>query len=368
MKKKLGAILLVVAVVVIALGIWRPWEGHGTSGDPYAGKSLTTVRGVIGSEKRDFFNDSRVQQVFADHGLKVDVSTAGSREIATTTDLSELDFAFPSSAPAAQKIIEKTGAHNTYDPFSSPMVVFTWKPVADLLQRNGVMSTASDGSLQLDVEAYLGLVAKDARWRDLDGAAELYNSPRSVMIGSTDIRTSNSAAMYMDIVSYQLNGASVVTADDQLTKITPTLRRLFVGQGYSASSSDEPFKDYLTQGVGSKPMVVGYEAQYVGTRVNTPDAVPQEAVMAYLSPTVYSKHVVVPLTDEGDQIGRLLAEDGTLRSLAVEHGFRTDGSGLADLARDRGIPGVQRDIINVADTPSFDMTERMIAAIEEGYK
>jgi hypothetical protein len=373
-RARLGIVLLIVAVVVVGVGIWQPWRGWFGGSGGSAGGPLTTVHGVIGSEKRDFFADERVKAAFAEHGLDVVVDTAGSREIATTKDLAGYDFGFPSSTPAAQKLAEKVGASATFDPFSSPMAVFTWSNVAELLERNGVLSTEPDGSRTLDVAAYLALVdsvnadgSVGARWNQLDGAAELYNSSRSVLIGSTDIRKSNSAAMYMDIVSYVLNGNGVVTSDAQLEAILPSLSGVFVRQGYSASSSDEPFKDYLAQGSGSKPLVVGYEAQFLGEQLDDAAALPADAVMAYLSPTVYSKHVLVPFDDAGTRVGELLQTDPTLQALATEHGFRTPGPALAELVAERGIPGFRADIVDVADTPSYDMTEQMIARIEEAY-
>lgn len=373
-RTRLGIVLLVVAVVVVGLGIWQPWRAWFAAGGDGGSVPLTTVRGVIGSEKRDFFADERVKAAFAQHGLDVVVDTAGSREIATTKDLSGYDFGFPSSTPAAQKLAEKVGASATFDPFSSPMVVFTWRDIADLLERNGVVRTAADGSRSLDVAAYLALVDRvgangtvGTRWNELDGAAGLYNSSRNVLIGSTDIRKSNSAAMYMDIVSYVLNGNGVVTSDAQLDAILPALSGVFVRQGYSASSSDEPFKDYLAQGSGSKPLVVGYEAQFLGEQLEASAALPADAVMVYLSPTVYSKHVVVPFTANGTKVGELLQTDATLQALAAEHGFRTPGTALPDLVAQRGIAGFRADLVDIADTPSYDMTERMISRIEEAY-
>jgi hypothetical protein len=48
---------------------------------------LTTVRGVVGSEKKAFFADPEVKRIFALSGLSVEVDTAGSPEIATSVDL-----------------------------------------------------------------------------------------------------------------------------------------------------------------------------------------------------------------------------------------------------------------------------------------
>lgn len=365
MKKILGVSLLLIAVISVVVGIWQPWKASPTTtaADP---ENLLTVTAVIGSEKKEFFNDPAVKKIFADNGYIVDVDTAGSREIATTKELNGYDFAFPSSAPAAQKLAEKTGAKNTYSPFYSPMAVATWEPVIQLLAQNGVASQTPDGVWQIDVAKYLELVKADTRWKDLIGATELYNSPRSVLISSTDIRKSNSAAMYLTVASYVLNNYSVVSTDEQKTAVLPDVTKIFLNQGFSGSSSDEPFRDYLTQGSGSSPLVMVYESQFVGEKITNKN-MPAETVLAYLSPTVFSKHVIVPLTENGDTVGKLLTENPELQQLAAEHGFRTEGSSFQDIITTHNIPGIEKNLVNVAETPSYDVLESLINTISEEY-
>lgn len=365
MKKILGVALLFVAAISIVLSVWQPWKVAPSKTDAVS-TELTTVTAVIGSEKKEFFNDPAVKKVFADNGYNVEVDTAGSREIATTKNLEGYDFAFPSSAPAAQKLAEKAGAKNTYSPFYSPMAVATWEPIIQLLAQNGVASQTPDGVWQIDVTKYLELVKADTRWKDLTGAAELYNSPRSVLISSTDIRKSNSAAMYLTVASYVLNNYSVVSTEEQKTAVLPDVTKIFLNQGFSGSSSDEPFRDYLTQGSGSSPLVMVYESQFIGEKITNKN-MPTESVLAYLSPTVFSKHVVVPLTDTGDIIGKLLTENPELQKLASEHGFRTEGASFQETITNNQIAGIEKNLVNVAETPSYDVLESLINTISEEY-
>jgi PBP1b-binding outer membrane lipoprotein LpoB len=58
-----------------------------TAGCSSAPSGPTVVRGVIGSEKQDFFADPQVVRAFAQHGLDVQVDPAGSRQIATSVEL-----------------------------------------------------------------------------------------------------------------------------------------------------------------------------------------------------------------------------------------------------------------------------------------
>jgi hypothetical protein len=368
-----GIALLAAAVLVVVLLATKPWSSDSEASGGDAGvdsKSLTTVTGVIGSEKSEFFADPAVQAEFAKHGLSVQVTTAGSREIATTVKLDGYDFAFPSSSAAAQKLQVATGKSTSYSPFYSPMALATWKPVLEQLAKIGVAAQDSAGVWSVDVAKYLEVVRKGTRWSDIPGNTA-YPSKRSILIGSTDINTSNSAAMYMDIASYVLNEDNVVSTAAAEKQVLPELAQLFVKQGFTASSSAEPFSDYLSQGMGARPLVNIYEAQFVQSLVDaegkggTP--MPADATLAYLSPTVFSKHVVVPLTAKGDQVGKLLSTDKELARLAAEHGFRTNGSEFAGVVEDKKLSGIQASIVNIAETPSYDTNEHLIDAIARQY-
>ncbi len=376
MKKKVfGVVLAIVAVAAIIIGIGQPWNTlTGNNTTPTAAPTidpanLVTVTGVIGSEKSNFFKDPRVIDELAKQGYVVNVSTAGSRDIATTVDLSKYDFAFPSSASAAKKIQEKLNTTKAYSPFYSPMAIFTWEPVIEVLEQNGIASKDSTGTWEIiDAKKLVDVINAGTRWNELTGASALYPSNRGVLITSTDIRTSNSAGMYMAIASYVLNGDTVISSQAEQDAVMPALSSLFIKQGYSAESSAEPFGDYLAQGMGAKPMVIGYEAQFIEQNVIN-KTLPQGAVIAYLDPTVYSKHEVVPVTDNGDKIGQLLVNDPVLQELAAEHGFRTnDATTFGKVISDNKVPGIQENIVDVADTPSYDTMESMIEKISTLYQ
>lgn len=365
----LAAVLVVGIVVVVFAGqLFGSTDGtrsssSGTTGD------LTIVNGVIGSEKKPFFEDPDVRAVFAEAGLDVRVVTAGSRQIATSVDLSEFDFAFPASAPAAEKIKREAGASTVYAPFFSPMAVATFAPIATLLQSAGVASVDAAGTWHLNMAAYLDLAASGTRWNELPGAAATYNSSRSVLISSTDIRQSNSAAMYLSISSYVANGDTVVNTPEQEAAIIDPIASLFLAQGFSASSSEAPFEDYLAQGIGSKPLVMIYEAQFLGRQMSDSgaNAITDDMLLMYPDPTVLSKHTVVPLGDTGSRVGELLQNDPRLAALAAQYGFRpADPSVFAATLTERGIP-VPVNPVNVVEPPSYETLESMIENIGGRY-
>lgn len=365
MKKKFIGIALAVVVVISLVALFA-LNSAGKKAVVSAA-TVQSVSGVIGSEKQAFFADPRVQKVLRENGLKVNIETAGSRQIATSVDLTKYDFAFPASAPAAQKIQDKMKVSDVYSPFYSPMVIATYKPVVQLLAANGVASQGADGVWRIDMKAYLALASSGKRWSDLVGAKDLYNSPRSILISSTDIRKSNSAAMYLSIASYVLNNSSVVSTSDQEATVLPPASKLFLSQGYSGASSDEPFQDYLSQGAGAVPMVMIYEAQFVGEASQSSSRVTDQMVMAYPDPTVFSKHVLIPFSTGGKKLGQLLTTNPDLIKLEAQFGFRTpDSAAFLQIAKDHKVV-VQPSVTSIAETPSYEVLEAMIDTISKQY-
>ena len=365
----IGLAVVLIAGIVAAVLIGRSAADNGTKATGKDSKGLTLVTGVIGSEKAPFFADPQVKKIFASEGLNVQVTTAGSRQIATSVDLKHVDFVFPSSAPAAEKIEQKTGKSTVFAPFYSPMAIATFKPIVQILKSAGIASQDADGIWHLNMTAYLKAVAKGTRWNDLPGASTAYNSSRSMLISSTDIRQSNSAAMYLSIASYVQNGNNVVSSPAEESAVINPVGNLFLEQGFSASSSEEPFNDYLSQGIGSKPLVMIYEAQYLGQEMSATEssAITKDMVLMYPDPDVFSKHTVVPLTAAGTKVGQLLVNDPRLAKLAALYGFRPANPAVftAQLkAHNLAVPTLP---VNVIDPPSYETLESMIESISAKY-
>ncbi|GAA0398432.1 hypothetical protein GCM10009530_57650 [Microbispora corallina] len=363
MKRWIGvglALLLGVAVVAaVVLGN----RGSGGGGGPAA---LVTVRGVIGSEKKPFFDDPGVRAAFARHGLRVEVDTAGSREIATSVDLRKYDFAFPSSVPAAEKIKQERGATRVYSPFYSPMAIATFQPIVDVLAKAGVVRDSGGGYQVLDLGKFLGLVAKGTRWDALPGNTA-YPARKRVLLTTTDIRTSNSAAMYLAATSYVANDDDVVSSSSQVATVAPIVAPLFLDQGYSESSSEAPFEDYLAIGAGKTPMVVIYEAQYASRLFAADGAIRPDMRLIYPSPTVLSKHTLVPFTDKAAEVGRLLQEDPAFARLEAKYGFRTsDPRVFAGLVASSKAP-IPAGLVDVVEPPTYEHLERLISTIQQRY-
>jgi hypothetical protein len=361
MRRALGLVLAVILGVGVLAAIVISVRGRLDT----PAQQLTVVRGVIGSEKQPFFSDPDVIKAFHNHGLDVRVDTAGSRQIASL-DLSHYDFAFPAGVPAAEKIRLARKVNTSYSPFYTPMAIASFRSIADLLVNAGVAKNQG-GYYTFDVQAYLALVARNARWTDLPNNTT-YPSGNSILITSTDIRTSNSAAMYLALASYVANGNNIVQSPAQGAAVLPKVEPLFLRQGFTATSSEGPFQDYLSIGIGKTPMVMIYEAQFVAQAALNDGSITKDMVLMYPTPTIYSKHTVVPLTPAGDRAGRLLLTDPDLQRLAIKYGFRTsDTTGFNKFVSAHKIV-LPQTLFNVIEPPSYESLESMISTIEQHMK
>lgn len=330
---------------------------------PGGGTPTTVVRGVIGSEKQPFFDDPDVKAAFRTHGYDVRVDTAGSRQIATATDLSKYDFAFPAGEPAAVKIGKDHHTNTSYQPFYTPMVVASFRPIADLLVTAKV-ATNEGSYYTFDVAKYQELVAANRRWSDLPGNT-VYPTSKSILVTTTDIRTSNSAAMFLAIASYVANKNNVVQDPGQADAVIPTVSQLFLRQGFTEASSEGPFNDYLSIGIGKAPLVLLYESQFVARAAAKDGGITKDMVLMYPSPGLLSKHTLVPLTPRGDEIGRLLQGDATLRTLEIKYGFRAaDAAQFKRFASTHSV-ALPDSLTNVVGPPTFEVLEYMISSIEK---
>lgn len=348
----LGVGLIALAGVVTA----SVWSAHKKSTPPPAPVDLVTVVKVLtGSEKLPLLSDPRFAAAMARQGLQVEARKAGSREIATRTDLASFDVAFPAGQPAAAKIRATVkGAKAAESLLVSPLAIATWAPLADVLKSNGLVREEAGALWVVDMERLLDLMAKGMRWKDLPGNKS-FAVGKSVLVSTTDVRTSNSAAQFLALASYLLNDRNVVADSATAVAMADKVAPFFAKQGFQEASSAGPFEDYLVLGMGKVPMVWIYESQFLEQALK--DSLRPDMVLLYPLPTVFTKHVAVALSDTGLRFIAAM-KDPQVQAIAADYGFRAEGSAhLSDKlkAKGRALPR----ILDVADAPSHDLLEQM---------
>jgi hypothetical protein len=284
------------------------------------------VRGVIGSEKSEFFRDPDVVKALVNKGYTVKTETSGSWAMDQLA-LKEFDFAFPSSSEPAKEIEAAAGVKGaqTTKPFYSPIVVIARANAAKVLADNGLAKMTGKSAGTLLMGPFLKAAAEDRNWQQLSGSADHAELTGRVYIKTTDPATSNSGALFLAATSNVANNGNVVADAAAVNQVAPLMRKLISVQGALEPSSDDPFRAFIS-GSG-EPLILVYESQVAAMLLQQQN--PGDMVVLYPDTTVNSAHTFVPLTEQAKELGTLLATDPKLRELAVRHGFRPQ-DGVAD--------------------------------------
>lgn len=320
----------------------------------------TTVYLQVGSEKMGFFADPEVKEYLAEQGLAVNATAKGSRAMANAQDLENVDALFPSQASVANEIARTLDVGEREILFYSPLAFASFTPIMEILASEGVASD-KDGAWIVDVKKLVELHESGVRWRDLDAK---YPNPRKVQAATTDIRTSNSAAMYAALVAWAVTDGEGLPNPEAAAKAGETVSNLMLDQGFVETSSAGPYRDYLSQGIGSKPLVVIYEQQFIEALEEQPEKLVDSMTMAYPSPTVMSNHSILGLTEKGDRLVRALRDWPKLAEVAMRHGFRVDqNSSFDEVLKSKGFAPPPA-ILSQIDPPDHASTEALIGAFE----
>jgi hypothetical protein len=285
----------------------------------------SVLKGYAGGEKMAFIANPKTIAALKRHGLELMAERAGSVEQVRDPQLlgTKPQFLWPSSSPLVELARQNAKVLRDEVIFNSPIVIYSWAPIAEGLVRAGV-ATREGAHYFVDAKALIEAVLAGKPWSEL-GQPDLYGRVRLI---ATDPNKSNSGFMFAGLAANLLAG-DVVT-QDSLQDVQPRVVELFRGMGFKSSSSGKVFDDYVAGGPGADPLVVGYENQLVEWIIADPErwkrvagaAGPAKPVALYPKPTVYSAHPLIALApDAGALIDALL--DKELQTIGWrDHGFR----------------------------------------------
>lgn len=356
--------LIVLIVVFAATGLYLVLRdgsldiGLGTSGS----HEPVSLRGYVGGEKLGFLRDPEVQQLLSKrYQIDIDAIKAGSIEM-VSGDVSDVDFLWPSSQVALE-IYEESGGPLAKDElvFNSPIVLYSWDIVADALQQQGIVTRANAGYYAVDLSALVRIVQEERTWEDL-GVSQLYGK---VKVVSTDPTKSNSGNQFAGLLANTLNGGEVV---DQVTidAYLPEIDSFFGSLGFLHSSSGDLFSQYLKQGVGAYPLVVGYESQIVEFSLENREALPliqEKTRILYPQPTVWSSHPIIALDEPAERLIDALLDPDVQALAWSKHGFRTGLTGVTDDPTGLDVTGIPATIDQVMPMPAFTVMDDIIRTL-----
>ncbi|KAB7788806.1 substrate-binding domain-containing protein [Bifidobacterium cebidarum] len=358
-KSKIIGLIALLAVVAVICGtlVWRQAQPK-----PAAPIEQVSVNGYLGGEKIGLFDDAKFKALAAEQGLSIDYRKAGSLAM-MDADTKGMDYLFPSSR-AAVEYGKAKGVKATQSDivFNSPIVLYTHKTVAEGLVAGGLITKDDSGAYHMDMAKAVDAMVANKTWADV-GYANGYGQFR---IDSTDPVQSNSGNEYAALIATVMNGGQPATTDS-VARDGEKIKAIFAKSGWMETSSEDAFNQFLTLGVGSKPMMVGYESQLLDLAVNQPDAFKQikdDVVVVYPTPTVWSTHTLMALDDKGAKLLNVLKSQKVQKLAWERHGFRAANFAGTDSIKRFGVPGTLEQVPAVSELPNNDAMQQLISTLK----
>jgi len=327
------------------------------------GTEPARLSGFVGGEKIGFVENPKAVARLRDLDIALDARRAGSIEMVSAAPILEQrpDVLWPATGVAldyGRSLGLRT--HRDGDSFTSPIVVYTWRPIAMALTVHGVASVDGAGVRRLDMRAFLALVEGERSWAEI-GVPEIYGK---VLPTSTDPTRSASGFLFAGLLADLVAGDVADSA--AVDRHGDRVRQLFKRMGYKESSSGRLFDSFVQGGIGTRPMVVGYENQIVEFVLANQDlwqgvAADTRPVILYPQPTVVADHPVASLGPEGDPFVEALKDERLLEIAWRDHGFRGPlgavGPGRA------GVEGVPPTVTSVVAMPDVETMVRLLGDV-----
>lgn len=244
--------------------------------DPKRIESLVTGRatdqvrlwGFIGGEKLDFVRNEKVRDLLMRrYGITLDARRAGSVEMVTDPALTgqHPEWLWPASSVLAQ-LARSNGLPVRRDEivFNSPIVIYSWSPVVEALTRRGYVEERAGVFYLVKMRELIADMVRGATWREF-GVNSLFGR---VLVSSTDPTKSNSGFSFAGLLANLLAGD--VASTETLSRDLETIASVFDRMGYKESSSGTHWNSYL-EGMGGKPLLVGYESQLIEFTLSNPE-------------------------------------------------------------------------------------------------
>ena len=367
-QKLLGGLIVLVALIGVV--VWKFIPSDSTtiqSVTQSVGFKKTpeaiTIKGFIGGEKAGLFDSQRFKDIASDrYGLTVQWRKAGGIEM-VSQDPGDQDFLFPSAPFPVQlfkanfpsRVIKEETA------FNSPIVLFTWTPIADSLIRSGYAKEIGGVIYMTNMKGLIDAVVTHKKWADI-GVQGLFGS---VTVYTTSPIKSSSGNLFAGLVA-TIAADGDLASEAGMKSALVAVKNFYSRMGYMEDSSKDLFSQYLRMGMGAKPIIAGYEAQLVEFRRENPDvwqAVKGKIKIIYPTPTVWSSHTVIATSKNGTRLISALM-DKDVQSLAwVDHGFRTGVSGAIGDTKSIGLEGIPATIDNVVPPPAASQMQQIMDTI-----
>lgn len=328
-------------------------------------KDSLVVDGLIGGKIAFLQDPDVVNYLENEYGLTVTAKRVGSFDQIDQC-VAPLDFCWPSSETAGALMEAKLGASalDCQIIFNSPIVMYTWTPIADALIAQGIVEQRGDTLYLTDLAKLVEMIDNQVQWSAI-GLSDLYGT---ISIRSSDPTASNTGNSFVGLLANTYNGGQVVD-ETTVDTILPLLQAFVSRMGLIPDTTTEMFDQFFTLGMGAAPIIVAYESNLIEYALTHPTASNQKYISdnvrtLYPEPTVWSSQPMCALTEGGMRLIEALRDPEIQRLGWEDHGFRTGVPGITNNPKAVPVPGVPGVVLSIIQMPKPAVMIRIIQYLE----
>ena len=279
--------------------------------------AVMRVTGYIGGSKANLLNDPQVQAVLREkYRLDVTYATLGGRELLSAIE-EPYDFLWPGTELSVEDYKLSHGGKARSDSLLlSPVVLYSWKPIAEALNQAGLIEKKSDGVYYADMSKFVpALLAGRLPWPRGQGDGH------ALAVFTSDPTQSNSGQVFAAMLAKTVQGQG----ERRFEAAFPAVRAYLDALGFKPVKTSDLFKQCVGKGMGACPVFVAYESllpDFIAAfGVDCKDL--ESFTVIYPVPTIWATHPLIAATPRGEQL-LVALRDPEIQRLAVEkHGFRS---------------------------------------------
>ena len=391
-KKQIIGIVIFVVLVLVIIGIKVLGGGDATGGPGIIAKNLTTVYVATGGGKEDFISDPDIIKIMQkkyklnvvydswSNGKTVKLPMVREAIGLGNTNLSQDSVTIHTEGATPYDALF-TSDQRFYDYYKlqpkkeegeadrfavldgglalyTPIVLYSWKDVADKLIEQGVVTKGEDGIYYItDMNKLINFILEGKSWGDI-GLGDLYGK---VNIASTDPVTSSPGATYYGLLLSILSGGEI--NDQNIGGNLEKLKTYYLKSGYMNNTPADLFEKYLKTGLGGEPIIVDYEKSLIEFAISNPngyESVKDKMVILYPKPTMWNTHCFAAFSENGKKLYKALQDEEIQKIAWEKYGYRTGFAGSDYSAKSIGV-NVPKTLTSTVQPLKYDYYNQLIA-------
>lgn len=240
---------------------------------------------------------------------------------------------------------------------NTPIVIYSWKAVADKLIAEGIVTVGEDGVYYItDMNKLINYILEGRSWSSI-GLTDLYGN---VNIASTDPVSSSPGATYYGLLLSILGNGQIT--DTEIDGNLAKLKVFYQKSGYMNNTPADLFERYLKTGMGGEPMIVDYEKSLIDFANSNPNGFKQvkdDIVVLYSKPTIWNSHCFAAFTEGGKELYKALQDEEISKIAWEKYGFRTGITGGTYDVSNTGL-AIPKSITSTVSSLKMDYYNKLI--------